>query len=107
MAKQQRAPYQVCMERYERSVPWVEHTVSFACQLPRGHEGDHSWEPLRQSDLRASQPEPEPVSGVEISALLVDIDSGEYDPYLENILTVAHERKRALRNRRTYPPLRG
>jgi hypothetical protein len=98
----------ICCEKYRRQVPWVGTSVTFPCQLPQGHDGQHSWEPLRESDLAAQrQPEPKALlaSGVEISVLLSGINDGDFDPYLENILAVAHERKRALRGRRTFGPV--
>lgn len=98
------APFVLCMERYQRVVPWVSHPVTFSCQLLRGHEGEHSWWPLKESDELAMQPpEPEPLVVVDIiNGVLLDIAAGIHDPYLENILAVAHERKRVLRGVRSF-----
>lgn len=98
----------ICMKKYVRNVAWVNTGPrDFHCQFPRGHEGGCSWQPLKDTDeLAGGSAEEENTEKEEliISTFLAGLLDGDWDDYLENILAVAHERKRALRGRRTFRP---
>lgn len=85
------------------------------CQFLRGHvpTNVHSWQRLaeaegvqRDQDMRATQG-PKGVgcdddTPDDVRALLDAITQGNADPYLEAILAVTHNRKRALRGTRGF-----
>ena len=102
-----RAPFQLCMERYDREVEWIGYPVVFTCQEPRGHTGPHSWQALKDADAKAAVVATPPgLEQLMITDILEGIDEGEYDAYIEPLLAVLHERKRELRGRRTFARLR-
>lgn len=71
------------------------------CTYVKGHPTPrHSWEALKLQDEVDRAKHTFSIQGLpsDVEALLGNIEHGAADPYLEVILAVAHNRKRALRN---------
>lgn len=83
--------------------------VQVRCTFIEGHSAKHSFETLRSQD-EAEQEQAEAIRGIgcddetpgDVKALLDAITAGNADPYLEAILAVTHNRKRALRGTRGF-----
>lgn len=109
MDQQIQPPHRLCMSQYVRRVPWVEAVITFTCQYPQAHDGSlHSWSVLKERDdaviaeMNRVQ-EDTPIPGeIPVDSLLAAIIEGLWDDYLEQILAVAHERKRARRGKRSF-----
>jgi hypothetical protein len=86
---------EMCREMYDRGGEMIP------CTYVRGHPTPrHSWETLRLQDAADKAVHTFSMKGVpsDVEALLVNINHGNADAYLEVILAVTHNRKRALRN---------
>lgn len=72
------------------------------CTYIKGHQAEHSFRTLQLQDSvdreRASVDPALDDLPPEVVAILDNITDGHADPYLEAILAVTHNRKRALRN---------
>lgn len=92
-----------CEATYTRVVDGeVQHV---RCTYISEHKARHSWMTLQAQDELSQN-----VVQIDrplMTTVLSSIHDGEYDAYLEAILAVAHERKRALRGVRTFDRLRG
>ena len=82
----------VCGAMYIRQTP--TGSMPMACTYFE-HDGDHSWEAVREADAVTTRVDYSPTA---VQAFLDSITRGEMDPYIEAILAVGHNRKRALRN---------
>lgn len=84
------------------------------CTFVNGHPGEyHSFRTLRlqdEIDKAEAEVQAKREAGIgcdddtpsDVRALLANITAGKADPYLEAILAVAHNRKRALRGTRGF-----
>lgn len=103
MARVLSTPF-VCNEPYVRSDGQVVR-----CTFKDGHLNaaeasvPHSWTWLRDAE-RAERAAAEEDVPSDVRAILAAITAGNADPYLEAILAVTHNRKRALRNVRGFGP---
>lgn len=92
----------ICEEPYRRS----DGSVVF-CSFRKGHLNaaessvPHSWTWLRDAEKAAAQDD----TPSDVRAILDAITAGNADPYLEAILAVTHNRKRALRGVRGFGSL--
>jgi hypothetical protein len=93
------APFRLCMLPYKRDMPWMARPIVMYCQHPQGHDGECSWEQLKRQDLRTTDEE---AHQTDIEELSGDIMDGRWDEWLEQVLTVTHERKRQLRGQQSY-----
>lgn len=79
------------------------------CTFVAGHPIEkHSWETLRvqdEADAEARKVWSDSSTPNDVLILLSNIRSGNADPYLEAILSVCHNRKRALRGVRGFDEL--
>lgn len=88
----------VCDAMYER--PGNIRPLVLHCTFPAGHENrnalptEHSWDAIRCADIADTRVDYTPQA---VRAYLDSITRGEMDAYLEAILAVAHNRKRAIR----------
>lgn len=87
-----------CSARYERFGNAVR------CTYIEGHEAEHSFRTLELQDIcdqererLLADPEGDDLPA-DVAAILENITEGRADPYLEAILAVTHNRKRALRS---------
>lgn len=90
----------VCPATYERP-----NLMKVRCTYIEGHESEHSFRTLQLQDTcdqereRAlTDPGAEDDLPSDVAAILENITDGRADPYLEAILAVTHNRKKALRN---------
>lgn len=85
---------EMCSEVYDRFSGRVLCTYVKNHPAPR-----HSWETLKLQDEADRTLHTFSLRGIpsDVEALLVNIELGRADPYLEVILAVTHTRKRALR----------
>lgn len=92
----------ICEEPYRRP----DSSVVF-CSFREGHlDADeastpHSWTWLKDADKEVARDD----TPSDVRAILDAITRGAADPYLEAILAVTHNRKRALRGTRGFPAL--
>lgn len=92
----------ICEEPYRRP----DSSVVF-CSFRKGHlntaeaSTPHSWTWLRDADKEMARDD----TPSDVQAILDAITAGNADPYLEAILAVTHNRKRALRGVRGFGPL--
>lgn len=100
------APFRLCMARYDREVPWNVRVMPYSCTHPKDHAGEHSWQQLAGRDEQELErlTRPEPIAHTD--ALLAAIHIGAFDDSLEELLAVAHERKRSRRGRPAFERLR-
>jgi hypothetical protein len=81
------------------------------CTYIKGHpKNKHSWEALRlqdEVDAAARRAWVDSDTPSDVLVLLSNIKSGAADQYLEAILSVCHNRKRALRGVRVFDELLG
>ena len=76
---------ELCEEPYTRA-----SGERLLCQYPVGHpRGRHSWAQAAVQDMADCGPD--------VERVLVALEQGRFDSYLEAILAGAHARKRALR----------
>lgn len=72
------------------------------CTYISGHTAEHSWRVLKlEDDIARERALTDPALDdlpPEVVAILENITDGAADPYLEAILAVTHNRKRALRS---------
>lgn len=73
------------------------------CTYIEGHESNHSFRTLELQDVcdqerERALTEPEGDLPADVEAILENITEGRADPYLEAILAVTHNRKKALRS---------
>jgi hypothetical protein len=93
----------LCEQPYTRSDGRV-----ILCTFRHGHlstaeaSTPHSWTWLRDAERALRQDD----TPSDVQAILDAITAGRADPYLEAILAVTHNRKRALRGVRGFPLLR-
>ena len=95
-------------------------SIDVQCTFIKGHPGEkHSWETLKlqdEADREVAEERQRLLRGIggighddstpsDVQALLDNIVSGGADPYLEAILAVTHNRKRALRGVRGFGSL--
>lgn len=82
----------ICREAYQRP----DGTI-LICSYLDGHPNpNHSWFAAKVQDDYEKAEQVDLPSDVE--TLVTNIQAGKADPYLEIILSVCHNRKRALRN---------
>lgn len=75
------------------------------CTFRAGHDSVHSWKWLKDEIERLDAQRPvggDDTTPSDVQALLDAITAGNADPYLEAILAVTHNRKRALRGVRGF-----
>lgn len=95
---------EMCRETYRRPAEVTHGKRTVECTFIEGHPARHSWESLKiqdACDLEAQRASTDPALDdlpPEVVAILDNITEGHADPYLEAILAVTHNRKRALRN---------
>jgi hypothetical protein len=88
-----------CDATYER--PTVTRPRILHCTYPRGHENragqpaEHSWWSIQCADLSEAAAAKIDYTPQAVQAFLDSITRGEMDLYLEAVLAVAHNRKRA------------
>ena len=92
----------ICDEAYRRS-----DGRTILCTFRHGHLNaaeasvPHSWTWLRDAEKEAARDD----TPSDVQAILDAITAGRADPFLEAILAVTHNRKRALRGVRGFPAL--
>ena len=93
-----------CQEVYTRPAELrVPGSQNVQCTYLAGHQARHSFESLKtqdECDLERKQALVDPAGAdlpTDVETLLANITDGRADPYLEAILAVTHNRKRALR----------
>jgi hypothetical protein len=89
---------EVCPEVYTRP-----DLMKVRCTYIRGHAAEHSFRTLQVQDRCDAEreralAEPDGDLPADVEAILENITEGRADPYLEAILAVTHNRKKALRN---------
>lgn len=94
------APFRLCMRPYKRDQPWMARPIVMYCQHPQGHMGDCSWALTKQQDDHLAAADDAHETAIE--ELAGDIADGVWDEWLDQILAVAHERKRQLRGSHSY-----
>jgi hypothetical protein len=107
----------VCGQGYDHPTGYdprrgEEATTAVYCTYIAGHTSKHSWETLKVQDEADAEArdQRERMRGIghddetpsDVQALLDAITNGHADPYLEAILAVTHNRKRALRGTRGF-----
>lgn len=110
-AHQLRNAPRLCMARYPRKEVMGQQYEDLYCQFPAGHadglsdEPVHSWEAIRGNDdlllhgvRQLGFRSPESI----VADLIEGIEAGEYDDWLEAILSAGHDRKRARRGVRGF-----
>lgn len=114
-------PLPMCMTIYHRSQRMREigckgNFQDLYCQYTASHGGVHSWgeifaadsltetQVIAQREAVAKVVTQPPVNGTAaVTDFIEGIENGEYDPYLEAILSAGHNRKRTLRGVRLFP----
>lgn len=100
----------LCGAVYRRPEALYPEVVTMTCQYIEGHPSDrHSWFAVNEQDdfdaeAARQRADAQQGDGV-VSEFLTRIEYGNYDSYLEAILSAAHNRKRALRGVRGFPDL--
>ncbi len=73
--------------------------ISVECTFLADHDGPHSW----QDYADATAPPKQAASSREAMDLASRILDGDFDAYIELLLTAGHDRKKALRNTPGFP----
>jgi hypothetical protein len=101
----------MCDEPYTRPLrlfPSDGLVVPVRCTFIENHGANHSWYALQVADetelekLRTKRHEEAALDveddlPAEVASLTLEIEAGEYDPYLEILLAYLHDRKKCLR----------
>lgn len=105
------AATQRCREEYLRVLTGSKERIQ--CTYIDGHSSEHSFRTLMVQDetdktaLEQRLDLLQPDGDKSALAIVRNIEEGKADPYLEAILSAAHNRKRALRGVRLFPDLNG